>query len=71
MGPLEQIANYPSDATIVARGFCTPYMNENSLHKEVTNLKVDTDSDTNTSDQNNFSNVNQTCNSRPLPPVPH
>ena len=45
MRRLGQIVNCPSNTT------STPYMNENNLHKEETNLKADMDSSTDISSQ--------------------
>lgn len=73
MRPLGQTVNYPSDTTIVARGFYTPYMNENSPHTDSKSYScVDSNSSSNKHIQsrNVSASGNQTSVSRPLPPVP-
>ena len=72
--PLGQTACYPSDTTIVARGFYTPYINENT---PTTDLKsyLDVESSSSSSRHLQSRNVSasgsQSSISRPLPPVPH
>lgn len=73
MRPLGQTANYPSDTTIVARGFYTPYMNENSSHVDA---KSDSGGDNNSSSgrhlysRNVSASGSQSSINRPLPPLP-
>ena len=73
MRPLRQTANYPSDTTIVARGFYTPYMNENS---PLTDQKSDSGGDTGSfsgrysQTRNVSASDSQSSINRPLPPVP-
>lgn len=72
--PLGQAVSYPSDTTIVARGFYTPYMNENNSQ---TNAKSSSISGTNSSSNKHSQTMNvpasgsQSSINRPLPPVPN
>ena len=73
MKPLGQTANYPSDTTIVARGFYTPYMNENNFD---TDSKSYSGVESSTSSRylqsrNVPASSSQSSISRPLPPVPN
>ena len=74
MRPLEQTVSYPSDTTIVARGFYTPYMNENSPQTDSKNYS-DFDSNSPCGRNSQSRNVpisgSQSSINRPLPPVPH
>ncbi|CAE1165409.1 unnamed protein product [Acanthosepion pharaonis] len=65
MRPLGQTVNYPSDTTIVARGFCTPNISQNMDNKDSVT------EDSNSSDISQQSAGNIYRNPRPLPPVPH
>ena len=73
MRPLGQTVSYPSDTTIVARGFYTPYMNENSPY---TDTKSDSGGDNNSSSGRHLQSRNvsasgsQSSINRPLPPLP-
>ena len=73
MQPIEQTVSYPSDSTIVARSFYTPYMNENSPHADVKSSSV-IDSNSAYGRHLESRNVPASCNqfsiNRPLPPVP-
>lgn len=74
MRPLGQTVNYPSDTTIVARGFYTPYMNENSPHADAKSYSpVDTNSSygRHVQTRNVSASGSQSSINRPLPPVPH
>ena len=64
MRPLGQTVNYPSDTTIVARGFYTPNLTQNIDNKESVT------EDNNSSDISQQSAGNIYRNPRPLPPVP-
>ena len=64
MRPLGQTVNYPSDTTIVARGFYTPSLTQNIDNKESVT------EDSNSSDISQQSAGNIYRNPRPLPPVP-
>ncbi|CAE1165400.1 unnamed protein product [Acanthosepion pharaonis] len=68
MRPLGQTVSYPSDTTIVARGFYTPYMNENSTHTETNSSSS---SNKHLQSRNISISGSQTSINRPLPPVPH
>ena len=68
MRPLGKTANYPSDTTIVARGFYTPYMNENIMHTDVNSSNP---SNRHFRSRNVPASGSQTSINRPLPPVPH
>ena len=61
--PLEQTVSYPSDTTIVAREFYTPYMNENSSHSN-------SPSSTHIQLRSVPVSGSQSSINRPLPPVP-
>ena len=65
MRPLGQTANYPSDTTIVARGFYTPSLTQNIDNKD----SVTEDSNSSYISQQSTGNIYR--NPRPLPPVPH
>ena len=65
MKPLGETTNYPSDTTIVARGFYTPSLTQNIDNKDSVT------EDSNSSDINQQSVGNIYRNPRPLPPVPH
>ena len=71
---LGQTVSYPSDTTIVARGFYTPYMNENISQ---TDSKSDTSVDERSTSNKHLQSRNvpasgsQISINRPLPPVPH
>lgn len=67
MRPLGQTVSYPSDTTIVARGFYTPYMNENSLH---TDANSNSPYNRHLQSRNISTSGSQTSINRPLPPVP-
>ena len=67
MQPLGQTGSYPSDTTIVARGFYTPYMNENNLH---TDANSSSPSNRHLQSTNVSASGSQTSINRPLPPVP-
>ena len=64
MRPLGQTVNYPSDTTIVARGFYTPSLAQNTDNKDSVT------EDSNSSDISQQSAGNIYRNPRPLPPVP-
>ena len=64
MRPLGQTVNYPSDTTIVARGFYTPSLTQNTDNKDSVT------EDSNSSDISQQSAGNIYRNPRPLPPVP-
>ena len=64
MRPLAQTVNYPSDTTIVARGFYTPSLTQ------YTDNKDSVTEDSNSSDISQQSTGNIYRNPRPLPPVP-
>lgn len=68
MRPLGETVNYPSDTTIVARGFDTPYINENILHKS---RKLYAGADNYSSSRHSQSSSSPVSNNRPLPPVPN
>ena len=68
MRPLGQTVNYPSDTTIVARGFYTPYMNENTPHSDTNSSSS---SNRHLQSRNVSASGSQTSINRPLPPVPH
>lgn len=74
MTPLGQTVSYPSDTTIVARGFYTPYMNENNPHADT---KSYSGGDNSSSFSRNLQSTNvpasgsQSSINRPLPPIPH
>ncbi|CAE1165412.1 unnamed protein product [Acanthosepion pharaonis] len=65
MKPLAETVNYPSDTTIVARGFYTPNITQNTDNKDSVT------EDSNSSDISQQSTGNIYRNPRPLPPVPH
>ena len=73
MRPLGQVVSYPSDTTIVARGFYTPYMNENSPHIDAKSFSDHESSSSarNLQSRNVPASGSQTSINRPLPPVPH
>ena len=64
MRPLGQTVNYPSDTTIVARGFYTPSLTQNTDNKD----SVTEDSNSSDISQQLVGNIYR--NPRPLPPVP-
>lgn len=73
MRPLEQTISYPSDTTIVARGFYTPYMNDSNPQTDSKNYS-DVDSGStgrNLQSRNVPASGSQSSINRPLPPVPH
>ena len=69
MRPLEQTVNYPSDTTIVARGFYTPYMNESIVTTDSKSYS-DVDNNKHVQSRNVPISGSQTSINRPLPPVP-
>ena len=74
MRPLEQTVSYPSDTTIVARGFYTPYMNENTSQtctKPYSSVDDDIPSNRLLRSRNIPASSSQSSINRPLPPVPN
>lgn len=74
MRPLGQTVSYPSDTTIVARGFYTPYMNEHSSQAGAKSYSgVDDGSSSNRllRSRNVPASSSQSSINRPLPPVPN
>lgn len=74
MRPLGQTVNYPSDTTIVARDFYTPYMNEKSPHTEAKSFsgaENRNSSNSHSHSRNVPTSGSQSSINRPLPPVPH
>lgn len=67
MRPLAQTVSYPSDTTIVARDFYTPYMNENSSQAAASSSSS---SNRNLQSSNVLVSGSQSSINRPLPPVP-
>lgn len=74
MQPLGETVSYPSDTTIVARGFYTSYMNENTLQtdaKSFTGVESSSPSSRYFQSRNISASGSQVSINRPLPPVPH
>lgn len=72
--PLGQTVSYPSDTTIVARGFYTPYMNENNPNtdtKSYSGVESSSPSGRHLQSRNVPASGSQSSINRPLPPVPH
>lgn len=73
MQPLGQTVSYPSDTTIVARGFYTPYMNENSSlidGKSYSGGDISNSTGRHSQSRNVSASGSQSSINRPLPPVP-
>ena len=66
---LGQSSYFPSDTTIVARGFSTPYMNENSPAQRTGSNSGTEDNDMQ-SIYPQFITGSSGSSQRPLPPVP-
>ena len=73
MRSLGQTVSYPSDNTIVARGFYTPYMNENSPltdGKPYLGGDISSPSRRHSQSRTVSASGSQSSVNRPLPPVP-
>lgn len=73
MRSLGQTVSYPSDTTIVARGFYTPYMNENNSNadgKSYLGVDINSSSGRHSQARTVYASDSQSSVNRPLPPVP-